>query len=226
MKSKSIANSEAISELGLLSAALMVLQEMKMFADDPLASFQYSILRWNDGFNKLVDIAAIEISDLVQKGRKLNKVIFLGYESILMDKVTKLIDPKKRIIVIPNTPDVNYIRIAMNHSSVGNFSVEEIYRVWEITGNAAIVFVPFFELHDGSYWVYRYCAPILNELLFFKARSIIGIKMLTDIQIEQGYDLDGSLLLLAEANPNIFQSVISIEPKNINYELDNYSYSA
>jgi hypothetical protein len=225
MKNKSMANYEAISELGLLSAALMVLKGMSIFVGDPLASFQYRINYWSDDFNMLLDIAAREIRDLVRKGRKLNKVIFLGYESILMDKITELIDPQKEIIVIPNSPFVNFSRIEMNHNKVGNFSVEEIYRAWEIIGNAAIVFVPFFELQDGSYWVYRYCSPILNELLYSKARTIIGIKMLSEIQIEQGYDQAGSLLLLAEANPIVFRSIISLEPKTSNYEPNHYSYS-
>ena len=143
-----------------------------------------------------------------------------------MDKVVEKLDRNMKIIVIPNSPSVNFKRIAMNHDATGNFSVQEIYRAWETTGNEAIVFVPFFELQDGSIWVYRYSAPILNEQLFSKARIIIGLNLLSEIQIEPGYDTNGELLLLAEANPNIFQHIISIEPKLISYELANYTHSA
>lgn len=226
MKNKQLPNAEATSELGLLSTAHMKLQKMKPAADDPLTAYQQRIMHWNGSFNAFADIAAEEIAEVVRTGRKLNKVLFAGYEAMLMDKVVNLIDRKKKIIVIPNSPLVNFERIAMNHSREDNFSVQEIYRAWATTGNEAIVFVPFFELYDGSVWVYRYCAPIVNEQLFSKARNIIGINLLSEIQIEQGYDSHGALSLLAEANPEIFQSIISIEPKIIANELDNFTHTA
>ena len=226
MKNKFLQNAEAISELGVLTASNMKLQKMKINTSDPLAAYQQRIKYWNGSFNVFADIAAEEIGELVRNGRKLNKVVFAGYEALLMDKVVEHVDSSKKIIVIPNSPKVNLKRIAMNHRSPGNVSVQELYQVWESIGHEAIVFVPFFELIDGSCWVYRYCAPIVNEQLFSKARTIIGVNLLSELQLEYGYDSNGALSLLAEANPNVFQSVISIEPQIVKHELDNSTHFA
>jgi hypothetical protein len=226
MKNNVLQNAEAISEVGISTAAHLKLLEMPVSAGDPLAAYQQRIQSLTGSFDEFVDLAAREIGKVVRKGRKLNKVVFAGYEAILMDKVVKYIDASKKIIVVPNSPHVNLKRIEMNHRTPGNLSVQEIYRVWEATGHEAIVFVPFFELSDGSAWVYRYCAPILNEHLFSKARAIIGVKLLSELQLEPGYDPNGALSLFARTNPSVFQNIISVEPQIVQHELDNSTHPA
>jgi hypothetical protein len=221
MKNRTIQNAEAIAELGMLTSANLKLQHMEIAPEDPLAAYQERMDYWNGRFSACLDIAADEVVDMVSRGRKINKVIFAGYEAIFMDKVVTRIDKKKKVIAVPNNPFVNQGRMAMNHGEHQNFSVQDIYRVWEAIGNEAIVFIPYFELADGSCWVYRYCAPLVNEELLSKARVVVGINLLSGLDIEAGYDTVGALSLLTEVNASVFDQIISIEPQTATtHELD------
>ncbi|MEI6750619.1 MAG: hypothetical protein WCM93_15790 [Bacteroidota bacterium] len=82
MKNKNLSNSEAISELGMLTAAELKLQKMQIVVDDPLAPFQHRILYWNGSFNKLADIVDIPVILTPHSGH---------------------IDPPNRIMVFKNT---------------------------------------------------------------------------------------------------------------------------
>lgn len=225
MKNKSIQNAEAIAELGMLTSANIKLQRMAIDPEDALAAYQQRMEYWNGRFSACLELAADEVVDMVSRGRKINKVVFAGYEAILMDKVAPRIDKSKRIISVPNSPFVNQERISMNHTDNGNFYVHDIYRVWEAIGNEAIVFIPYFELIDGTCWVYKYCAPLVNEELLSKARVVVGINLLSRIELEAGYNMNGALSLLSEINPVVFENIISLEPQAADNELAYYAHS-
>lgn len=227
MKKNLLSNSLAVAELGLLSASEIKLATMKKIVDgDPLGYYQEKIWAWENHFGEMVSLACSEIATYINSSSRIEMVVWAGHEATLLDGVAGKVNKDKKQIIIPNHRQVNRQRILLNFHHTANIDTTDIDKVWDMMIAKTVLLVPFFELSDGTCWSYRYPSMILHDRLNGKPRKVVGVCLLNDVNIDADEDYSvGALSLLTKINPEIFKTVISVEPKIDLHELDNHTHS-
>lgn len=147
--------------------------------------------------------------------KQLNGELLLccGFESIITDYLSTRYTS---MIIVPNSADVDFERIAGNYNSKTMVATPLIAA--DLICPDTSILVPIFPLDDGTYLTYNYSSKLISVDARKNSYQIVGLEICSPLPIQYGYDPSGLLKVLSPIDPSYFTDFLKLNTNH--YELD------
>ncbi len=192
-------------ELGLLHSASLMLLHNK---DEMPNAFKLLV----DSIPNIVNLE----DEIETKALGLLKLIngsFLlccGFEAKLIDHLANQL---KSLLVVPNSDEVNFERLAANYSHHNSFEVSTPFHAANMICPDTSILVPVYPLEDSTMLSYNYSSKLLTIDARKNSYQIIGLVMCNPIPLEYGYDPTGLTKVLSPVDSSYFTDFLTLKTK-------------
>lgn len=198
-------------ELGILSSAIIKKSILSSIDyGDAAWAFDEQICSYNEnyGLNTKLNAIAEAIAEPINSNKRINTLICVGYESLLIDALIPKLKQNKKVIILPNSPEDDTERMSQNYTDF-NVTFSNPFSAWDYVTPSTMILILFLTLSDQTIWVYRYPRRFLGSDLRTNSFRSYGIELLPELQIENGYS-PVELAPFSQIENKYFNSVLKL----------------